>query len=263
VTAASSGGAALRGVSVPRPWGVVVLALAALSFGCAGTETGNPPSAHTVSLALVLVPTTAPTAGEVDDDDDEAADEAPPYSSIDSAWLATETLELRGCVGADQAEWPALAWDLVQPVAHGRKTQISEFCGVQLRTQAAAAEADAGSIPQQLAGAGLWIRATRKDGTAVEVTGTAQLDLSQTSAVPLPGPQLTFAFDPAAWFKGVDLNGLTPDADGVIRISSASNPTLLQVFEGQIGEGSVLRPRELEDEAEDDTENETENENED
>jgi hypothetical protein len=37
-----------------------------------------------------------------------------------------------------------------------------------------------------------------------------------------------------------------------------SNPTLLQVFEGQIGDGSVLRPRKTEDEAEDDTEDGTE-----
>lgn len=241
----------------------VCLAFALMTPRCGGTETGNPSAVQSVSIALVLRATGSGDAGAGDagagsvraeererEDGEEEEGSPRPYSSIESAWVATESLKLKACVGTGEAGLPPLIWDLTHPTGHTARTEISNFCGVVLRTQPA--DASMAKIPSQMAGASLFIGAHRNDATPVEVTAVAKLDVTHASPTPLSDSKLTYVFDAAAWFRGMDLDALNPDSDGVIRISPTSNPALLELLEGQIADGSVLRSREVDDDAFDD-----------
>ena len=216
-----------------------------LMSGCGGTETGNPSGAHSVSIALVLRSTNS-----------QETDHAPlPYVAIDAAWLSSETLQLQACTGGGEAGLPAHVWDLSHPRARTTQTAEPSFCTITLRTQQMLQtnlppqDASSPLVPSQLAGASLWIQARRRDGTSVEVTSQARLELMQTSGAPLADTNLTYAFDAPDWFSGLNLDIIAPDPDGIVRISPASHPALLQSLEAHIGTDSVLRPREVEDAA--------------
>jgi hypothetical protein len=219
---------------------VACLALAAVGCAGAGTETGNPPAARHMSLALVLRSTNSEqvTVGSAKPEDHAVR--------LDSAWIADDTVELFGCVGLDQAELGYLGWDLLHPKARGLDTELQNFCGVRLATRVA--DANLGAVPAGFAGASLWMTGTRADGIPLEVRSSAVLNLtSQSSSNPLDAAKLVLSFDAAAWFAGVNVNSLVPDADGVVHMSPASNPLALQTVELHVGDGAALRPEASDD----------------
>jgi hypothetical protein len=208
--------------------------------GCAGTETGNPPSARHVSLALLLQSTNSDLVKVGSSELDDGA------LRVDSAWVATNFLELLGCVGLDELELGAMPWDLLHPVARGLDTELASFCGTRLETLVA--DAGLGAVPPGFLGASLWVTGTRAGGTPVVVRSTAALSLSsQNASQPLDASRLVLTFDAAAWFSGVSVSALSPDSDGIVRLSPTSNPLLLQAVEGRAGDGATLRAERSDD----------------
>ena len=211
--------------------------LLATVLGCdsVGTETGNPPAARDASLALMLRST---NSGLVDVDGRALDDGA---LSVNSAALATDSVELLGCIGVDHAELGPVAWDLLHPQAHGLTTLLPSFCGIEL--ELGVADASLGARLPGLEGASLWVTATRADGTPVELRSSTALDLTYQDATrPVDAGKVVVVFDAAAWFSQVDVDDLTPDPDGVVRLSPTSNPLLLQAVEQRADDGATLRP---------------------
>jgi hypothetical protein len=212
------------------------LLLALLMCNCVGTETGNPSVTRHVTIALVLHSTDSSVAQLCKSECKDGGS-----FNIQAAWLTTDLIELLGCVGQDGSELSPIAWDLLHPQSHGIDTQIPEFCGFHLWTRLA--DASIGAIPTGLDGAALWVSGTRTDGTSVELRSTTALNFShQDLSQPLKEVRLVLSLDAAAWLSGVDVNALTPDTDGIVHISPASNTGLLQQVEQQTGNDAVLRP---------------------
>lgn len=213
-----------------------------LLCNCAGSETGNPSMTRTVSMALVLKSS-----------DSSVAQNCPLGDActgsglkLQSVWLATEYVNVASCVGQDDSSLPPNAWDLLNPVATTFSTQIAEFCGFQFLTRLA--DAGLGTIPNELTGASIWLRATRADSTTVDIRSPAIISVGKVDpSQPLRGTKLVVALDAAAWLNSIDVNSLTADADGVVRVSSASNPLVLQQVDQQTANNALLRDEEDDD----------------
>lgn len=211
-------------------------------FGCAGTETGNPSMTRQASLSMVLK-SSDPSVAQVC-----PAGVACTSSSLNvqSAWLSTDYLEAASCVGQDDSIVPPAAWDLLYPVAKSFDTQIPQFCGFRFVTRVG--DASLGNIPAELVGASIWLRVTRVDNVVVDIRSPTILDVGNVDpSHPLGNARLVVALDVAAWFEGIDLNALNVDSDGIARVSSTSNPLILQVLEQQTGNNAILRDEEADD----------------
>jgi hypothetical protein len=214
----------------------------ATAVGCslAGTETGNPTSTRDVSFALVLRSTNSDLVEVGDGETDHGT------LRIDAASLATDSVDLMGCVGQDHTELASRAWDLLRPEAQALATSLPAFCGVRLDLTVADAGL-AASVPG-LEGASLWLTATRADGVRVEVRSSTALTLTyQDSTHPVDAQRMVVAWDAAAWFSAVNVATLAPDPDGVVRLSPSSNPLSLQTIEQSADEGTVLREERVDD----------------
>lgn len=172
------------------------LLVAVLLSGCFGTETGNPPYAP-ASMGLT---TSDPAIASL------APNDAGP--EIVEAQIAIATLHAIEGAACDRLASDPWLRDLSGDLAQGIAADLpaGAWCGFHL----ALAEP-------------LVVRGTTLGGTPFELTSSSiehgvdvrgDLVLSEDESV-------IVAFDVAAWLRGVDL-AQPPDADGVIRISSAA-----------------------------------------
>jgi hypothetical protein len=246
--------------------------------GCTlGTETGNPsanpepgnpvessppaelPTASLlrhVSVVVRLDSVEVEAEDEIEDEVEEAAEvEGSPvdldWVEVKAAWLATESMTFRACAGSDFAALEPHTWELVGTTGHGFDTALASFCGVNLRASVAAS--GTGVTPPGLEGASLWLQGTRADGVPFEVRSVAPLEVNiATSAAPLAGSELVVRLDLSAGLPVLAINRLSPDSDGVVRVSPLSNPTLLGTLEARFGQGATVAEAEDDEEIDDD-----------
>ena len=198
----------------------VACSLLLFSAGCSrGTETGNPPEAM---LELGVT-------GFSDDYPSVAVGLAGPGLSIERAFVALRSVELRACSGAGGVRFGDLSSDLVAPAAvRSTTSDASEFCG---------AEVNVGSIEDpehgELAGRSVYVQGKRGDGLPFELASSVETRVildSDPPLTPFAATRLLLAFNLATWFAGADVAGAEA-TDGLVRIDAASNPLVLEAFE--------------------------------
>jgi len=208
--------------------------------GCVGTETGNPSETRDVSIAMVLKSSNPGVVQNCPGETETESDSAPTGLSVQNAWLATNYLDVHGCLGTDETDVSAGAWNLLHPVARHFKTGISSYCGFDFQTRVA--DATLGSIPTELSGASIWMSAIRADKVVVDIRTPVVLEIAKpNSTTPNTNSRLVVAFDAAAWLSGIDFNALKPGTDGVVHLAPAANAPVLRVIEQQASVDILLR----------------------
>jgi hypothetical protein len=198
------------------------LAIASLLLSaCAGTETGNPPFAPSVSAE------TGVPMGIV------------PMASLDAAWLAIEDVELvPSCSAGDDGTIVTsgqVALDLAAARAVETEAVLEEgdYCAFRFE-RTAWADAD----PTALSGFTLAIDATVGPDTPVRIrsarTGSIALVADEPFAMTAEMGSLLVFVDESLLFSGVSFAGAAREADGSILISSEANSALLDRIEAQL-----------------------------
>jgi hypothetical protein len=218
----------------------LTLSLAVLASACTGgTETGNPPFSGALSYR-----------GFSSEPDRIGVRSAGSELSVRQAWLDLDSVSFSARGDCELAEEDA-ALTLpglgvgdhaagVHVVTHFEAPPAS-FCRIQLPFVRADAP---GSGPNEVAGNSVLLLGELADGTALSiasqrapvvelqaVAGGFRLDAEQA--------ELLFAFDFAAWLKGVDLAGAERTA-GAISIDGEHNAALLEAFERNLSLGVSL-----------------------
>lgn len=219
------------------PWVV-----AAMLFGCAGTEVGNPGEEADVTLQFAALTDEARPGALVLDDG----------TRIDEAWLVIAELELRsasrcesGGDGGD-GELDELALgpfvvELVSGLELPRAPMLSpltrSFCRLEL--DLAPPEDDTilpAFAPAALARRSVLVRGRRADGVAFELSGNldAQLHLEAASAEPFSlaagREPLLIGFALSSWVAAAELDAI--EGEDPIRIDHETNhPERFEAFE--------------------------------
>jgi len=217
-----------------------------LCNACLGTETGNPSETRDVSIAMVLKSSNPAIVQNCLGETETESDSAPTALIVQNAWLTTDYLDIHSCLGTDETDTPAFAWNLLHPVARHFKTGISSYCGFDLQTRVA--DATLGSIPTELSGVSIWMNAVRADKVVVDIRTPVVLSIAKpNSTTPNANSRLVVAFDAAAWLSGINFSALQPGPDGIVHLAPAVNAPVLRVIEQQTSADIVLRTEESDD----------------
>lgn len=202
------------------------------TFGCEGTETGNP----VVAELRLHAHSSRPAEVAVGDDAS--------LARVDGVWLAADRVELLGedCGPAVTASGP-VDTDLAQATFEAvLELEAEALCGARLVLDPAAAPADA---PEEFAGGTVLVLGARADGTPVQIRSARVLPIG---LAPVAGPfeldadapGLFLGFDVARWLVDLDLAGASPTEDGTIVIDLDADPARAAMFEAALARGVEL-----------------------
>ena len=200
-----------------------LLWLVLLLPACVGTDTGNPPlsaslSARSSDPAVVI----SPAAGEV---------------VVGGAWISLSEVRLTLGERCDHLSEP-YAVDVVGDLVVGLPTAgipETSICGVHVDLHAPS-ELPAGA-PDALADRTLLLVGRLADGRPFEISSALTRGINVSGPAPFSldeGAGAMIVFDVSRWVAGLDLAGLLPDADGVVRLGPGDAE--LEIFEnGAVG----------------------------
>jgi hypothetical protein len=190
------------------------LLLALVAVACtSGTETGNPPTEHTVSIMALGRATTTQAL------------------ELDQAWLSLHKLSLVPCA-PDAATVSTLDFpvDLFHdpPARVTFESAVSDYCGLHLEVAPSAS-----AMPEELSGLSAFVTGVRSDDARFELRSVLETSLDFTSADgAFDTSELVLGVDPEPWFVDADIHGATVTPDGVALIDADDNPDILAAFEG-------------------------------
>jgi hypothetical protein len=202
------------------------------SFGCEGTETGNP------VIAELRLHAHSSRPAEVAVGDDAS------LARVDGVWLAAGRVELLGqdCGPAVTASGP-VDEDLAQATFEAvLELEAQPVCGARLVLDPAAAPAGA---PAELDGGTVLVLGERADGTPVVLRSERALPVELAPVagpfeLDLEAPGLFLGFDVARWLIDLDLAGATVNEDGVIVVDLDADPARGAAFEAALARGVEL-----------------------
>ena len=208
----------MRLLTLP-PVATVVAGVAVVAAGC-GTEIGNPE----LNLAA-LARTTQPDDVGIEEGPGIAVDEA--VVTLRDVKFDTSEVCDSGQERESEIEGPWTV-DLVAVDALPVALEGRSFCRVRLRLD----RADGGALDD----VSVRIAGRRADDVpfVIESRDTPDLDLrargADTFTLDADAQELLLAFDVARWLD-IDLDGLTPETDGTIRIDDDTNRDTLDAFD--------------------------------
>lgn len=211
------------------------LLLLALLPACAGTETGNP-SIQESSLTLrarsrdASVVTIGSGSGRV---------------RVDAAWMALGAVGLSPCDAEPREVLAPVEQDVVAPPEpRAFERDRDAYCALSSQHARAPATLPNGA-PPELADRSLVVIGRRGDDVAFRLGSAAVVPFTLSAAPPGfavddQNHSLILAFDLAAWFANVDLDGIVVDPGDSIRVNATENPDQLAAFEAAIAGSASL-----------------------
>jgi hypothetical protein len=226
-------------MSACRRTGLLLLLL--VTFGCAGTETGNPSfmgelsyDAYSSDVARVALRSSG-------------ASEQSGLTLVDAAWLVLGDVSFSAsCEGPNnEAEVHATGIGEGDHAAEGRVVTAlvlpeGGYCGASVPF-ARATEAFAG--PSELAGHSILIDGVAPNGESFRLRSALQSTVTLTGAAPFAIDEahdtVLIGFDLAVWLDAIAWDEAVVDG-GMIEIDDAHNAALLAAFERAIARGTGL-----------------------
>jgi hypothetical protein len=162
--------------------------------------------------------------------------------SVEKASISLASLSLLPCSTDPVAPSPYWIVDLVHepPAQTMIATSLREFCGVRAMLAPAATGSD---VPADVAGRSAFLSGKRADGTAFEIVSTAQatIDLRSTAPTgPLTTRSVFLSFDVNRWLRGLGLDRVGRNAQGVVLIDATTQPSLSATFDQQSAAAAAL-----------------------
>lgn len=203
-----------------------------------GTETGNPVVTGSLSYTGF---SSAPEQYGIG--------EGGEVATIEAAWfnLAEVRVSATGCGAPAHADFEIAGLGLGDHAAGNHNSTAFEvsagsFCQVELPF--VSVPADASSGPERLRGHAVLLEGRLANGTPFSILSDAAPRLPLQSepggfALSAGRADALVAFDFAVWLGRLDFAGATVN-DGALEISAASNRSLLEPFEEDLGAGVVL-----------------------
>lgn len=189
----------------------LLLALAACAC-TSGTETGNPPTEHTITIMAL-------------------SREAPTQAlALDEGWLSLRRLALVPCAAdagtVSTYDFPIeLFRDPPQSVTF--ETSVPDYCGVRAQIGPWP-----GATPAELSGLSAFVSGVRSDDLPFELRSTfaATLDFTSPSGA-LDSSHLVLGVLPEPWFADADVHGAATSPDGVAVVDGEHNAEVLAAFD--------------------------------
>jgi hypothetical protein len=212
-----------------------------VTWGCAGTETGNPSftgelayDAYSSDVAKVALRSSGTS-------------DQPGVTVVDAAWLVLGDISFSASCDAPSGETEVHATGIGEGdhAAQGRVVtalalDAGSYCAASVPF-ARAAQAIAG--PSELAGHSILISGVSPSGESFRVRSAMQGPVTLTGAQPFALDQdhdtVLIGFDLAVWLDAIAWNEAVVE-NGVIEIDDAHNAALLTAFEQAIARGTGL-----------------------